>query len=683
MKRYLNLLIIILLSVFCAHAQSVSQAEAREAAQQFLNKQQKHLDRCARVVCEGNDTLLYIFNADNGFVMIAGDKRMPPVLAFSDRQRYNDEDVIPPVQMWMDQYCRQMAAVKSVDAPENSAWRQLQSRGEVYRDGSSVSPLMKSHWGQGTFYNYYCPRDFEGENYRVVTGCVATAMAQLIYYYRFPEVGEGSYSYLDSTYGVQSADYAQTHYDYNAMCDDPTSINPAISTLMHHCGVGVDMVYGPDGSGMYNHSAAYVLRTYFKFSPETQYVFRDSTDMDWDSLIVTHLHRNMPLYYAGWSDPNVNGHGFICDGYRMVDSNYYYHFNFGWEGDYDGYFYTNALNLISTHFNFAQELIINAYPDTSRFTYPANQPLTGTTTLTSLSGSFTDGSSTDDAYSPNMDYTWIIRPEEDYFSTIGFKIEYDVAGGDTLWISTNNSAISPVCITDSNSTLNVTWSCTEITVRFKTDDSTQSKGLRANYNANINSYCQEVANFTSQTGTIEDGSGNNPYLPYTSCRFRIILPSYSAIQVHIDYLDLEENKDFLHIFDNSPANDRLLASLTGQVSDTDMVFNMKRLAFVFETDEQNSADGFRLTYQGGHVGVDDFRHGQLSVFPNPAEDAVNIQAEETVTSVVLYDKLGRVVREIAPGDTFVRVDVNDLPSGVYLMRVLMSNRVVTKKIIKP
>jgi len=672
-----------LLVVVGAQAQSVSQAEARLAAQQFLNKQQKHLDRCARVICEGNDTLLYIFNAENGFVMIAGDKRVSPVLAFSDHQRYNDEDVIPPVQMWMDQYRRQIAAIKAYDVPENAAWERLKGRGEVFRDGSSVSPLMKSHWGQGAFYNYYCPRDYMGENYRVVTGCVATAMAQLIYYYRFPETGEGSYSYLDSTYGVQSADYANTHYDYSAMCDDPTSINPAISTLMHHCGVGVDMVYGPDGSGMYNHSAAHVLRTYFKFSPETQYVFRDSTDLDWDSLIVTHLHRNMPLYYAGWSEPNVNGHGFICDGYRMVDSNYYYHFNFGWDGEYDGYFYTDAMNLIGTHFNYAQELIINAYPDTTRFTYPTLHPLTGTTTLTTLSGSFTDGSLAEDTYSPNMDYTWIIRPEADYFSSIGFKIEYDVAGGDTLWISTNNSAISPVCITDSSSALNETWDCTEITVRFKTDDSAQLKGLRANYNANFNSYCQEVENFTSPSGTIEDGSGDNPYLPYTSCRYRIILSSYSAIQVHIENLDLEENKDFLYVFDNNPANDRLLATLTGQVSDTNMVFNLKRLAFLFETDEQNNADGFRLTYQGGHVGVDDFQNGDLTIYPIPSEDVVNIQSDKMITSVVVYDKLGRIVQETLPNDTSVSIPVYDLPAGIYLMQIRMLDQVVTKKIIKP
>lgn len=91
---------------------------------------------------------------------------------------------------------------------------------------------------------------------------------------------------------------------------------------------------------MYNHKAAYAFRTYFKYAPETQYVFRDSTNMNWDSLLVAHLDRKMPLYYAGWSVPNVNGHAFVCDGYQGTG---YYHFNFGWGGSYNGYYYTQNL----------------------------------------------------------------------------------------------------------------------------------------------------------------------------------------------------------------------------------------------------------------------------------------------------------------------------------------------------
>ena len=118
---------------------------------------------------------------------------------------------------------------------------------------------------------------------------------------------------------------------------------------------------------MWNHKAAYSLRTYFNYSPETQYLYRDSTNLDWDSVIVAHLDQKIPMYYAGWSVPNINGHAFIIDGYQTED---YFHFNWGWSGSYDGYFYLDNLVPGGNNFNLAQELVINCYPDTMNYSYP-------------------------------------------------------------------------------------------------------------------------------------------------------------------------------------------------------------------------------------------------------------------------------------------------------------------------
>ncbi len=143
--------------------------------------------------------------------------------------------------------------------------------------------------------------------------------------------------------------------------------NDAVAELLFHLGVSVDMDYGPTGSGMWNHKAAYSLRTYFNYSPETQYLYRDSTNLDWDSVIVAHLDQKIPMYYAGWSVPNINGHAFIIDGYQTED---YFHFNWGWGGSYDGYFYLDNLVPGGNNFNLAQELVINCYPDTINYSYP-------------------------------------------------------------------------------------------------------------------------------------------------------------------------------------------------------------------------------------------------------------------------------------------------------------------------
>lgn len=674
--------------VLCAaNAQSVSIADASMVAFRFFNANGKSLARCAKVYRHADDTLLYIFNAENSFLVVSADRRVPPVLAFSDYQIYNDDDIAAPAKMWLDHYANQIAELKQMPASEADAhpdWTRMDRREPMFRNDNAVLPLMQSHWGQNDFYNYYCPRDFAGSNGRVVTGCVATAMAQLIYYYRFPEQGIGSYSYTDENYGLQSADYGATTFDYDAMCDEPTSINTAISTLMHHCGVGVDMVYGIDGSGMYNHSAARVLRTFFKFSPQTEYLFRDSTDLDWDSVIVSHLSRQIPLYYAGWSTPNINGHGFICDGYRMVDSNYYYHFNFGWDGSSDGYFYTNALNLAGTHFNLAQELIVNAYPDTLNYTYPVAQPITGTKFLTASQGSFTDGSLPHTNYAGNMDFTWYIRPQVTNLTGITLDVDFDVAAGDTLLILPPNSAnMAGLVITADSGHVQLDWLVDSATVRFITDQENAGWGFRLNYTTTRPEFCTNSNAMTSPTGTFTDGSDDLHYNDLTGCKYRIVLPNaYSAITLHIREFDLEDGHDFLHVFSNTATDAHLIASFTGSMPDTMIVFNQKRLAFIFETDEQNTAQGFLIDYYGGCVGVDDMDVSTAHIFPNPTSDVLNVNENQRIDELTIYDLTGRVLIALNPISNSCQIPVNQLTTGAYMVKIVCGNKSYVAKFMK-
>jgi hypothetical protein len=114
----------------------------------------------------------------------------------------------------------------------------------------------------------------------------------------------------------------------------------------------------------------------------------------------------MPLYYAGWSVPNINGHAFVCDGYQNGD---YFHFNFGWSGSDNGYYYLDNLTPGGNNFNLAQELIINIYPDTVNYTYPPY--CSGSTSLTYKQGSFTDGSGPARDYLQGTDCSWLINPQ--------------------------------------------------------------------------------------------------------------------------------------------------------------------------------------------------------------------------------------------------------------------------------
>ncbi len=666
-------------------AQNVTLQEAEMVAKQFMQSQNKSFLGMAKTIQKNDQALLYVFNADNSFVVVSGDKRVPPILAFSDHQLYRDGEIAAPAQMWLDYYQAELSALKNQSSTSTEVrpeWIRLLSAKSDMRNGNGVQPLMQSHWGQGEYYNYYCPRDFAGENNRVVTGCVATAMSQLIYYFRFPETGLGTYSYLDSTYGVQSADYENTTYNYDAMCDEPTAINTEISKLIYHFGVGVDMVYGPDGSGMYNHSAANVLKTYFKYSPETQYLFRDSTDLDWDSVIVAHLERNIPLYYAGWSEPNINGHGFICDGYKMIDNNYYFHFNFGWDGSSDGYFYTNQLNLAGTHFNMAQELIINAYPDTNLYAYPAVHPITGTKTLTEPAGSFTDGSLAWEPYASNMDYQWVIAPNLANMNDISLNVDFDVAAGDTLAISIDNNATPSYIFTDTTGNLIFYGNHTSLTVHLRTNgDTLCGKGIRVCYNASAPSFCQGNIAHTNESGEITDGSGDMDYNNLTSCVHRIVLlGGYASVSLHVNYLKLEENKDFLRIYKNSLSDDNLLATLTGSMEDTLMEYDAYRLCLLFETDEQNNDEGFSISYIGSKTGIEDFDH-DMAIFPNPAKDIVMLQNDLPIQSILVRDMLGRDVKRIDVNAVQASFSVSDMPSGVYMLQIQTDTKNIHKKLI--
>ncbi|MBO4645276.1 MAG: C10 family peptidase [Bacteroidales bacterium] len=664
-----------LFSVWSLCAQSVSVEEASAIADAFFTSQGKSLSRCAYVKKEAQDTLFYVFNATDGYVVVAGDRRAPSVLAFSEEAPLDMAQISPAAQMWLDHYASQIAEFKQ--RGERAVWQQ---KAPVSRDGIVVAPLVASRWGQGKNYNYECPRDLNGPGGRVVTGCVATAMAQLIYYFRFPETGIGSYAYTDSTYGVQSADYEHTTYHYEEMCDRPTVVNPAIARLMHHCGVGVDMVYGPNGSGMYNHSAAHVLKTYFKFSPETQYVFRDSTQLDWDSLIVTHLEQEIPLYYAGWSVPNINGHGFICDGYQWRDSSYYYHFNFGWDGSSDGYFYTDALNAGGGHFNLAQELIIHAVPDTVNYPQPAVQPLTDSVLFTCAEGSFCGG--TPRATPAGMDVVWTIRPDVQNLLSIRLDLNYVLPDGDSLWISCDNPAISPQTVTGDTGILNINWECGEVMVHYLTSSSTEQQGLRGSFNAMQPEYCLDYQRFNHATGTISDGSGEDDYNSLTYCCYYLFI-NRPYIALHFTHFDLEEGHDFLYVLDGMGSGTQL-AAYTGTLPDTTVCFEKRRLYLVFETDATNNASGFDLEFEGrmSDLGMGEHAGDRVSIYPNPTSDIVEIQCIERMDNVILYDQNGRVVMEKLVNDTCERLDLSRLPAGIYYLNIMSDGNASLRKIIK-
>lgn len=686
MRLRFSVLCLCLMSFVSVVAQPVSLSKAQKVAARFLGDERKAMTSLAYSAESNGTTAYYVFNAGSRFVVVAGDERCVPILAYSDQTSFYADEVIPPVQMWLDNYQRQIEQLKYAPATlaQNKMWQyymETATKGDVVE---SVEPLIKSKWGQGTNFNFYSPKDIHGSyNGRCVTGCVATAMAQLIYYFRFPSTGEGKYTYVHEKYGTQSADFAHTTYDYNAMVDEPTQINTAISLLDYHCGVAVDMVYGPGASGMYNHKAAYALRTYFKYNPETKYIFRDSLGLahdslnatpyklNWDSVLVAHLKQRIPMYYAGWSIPWTDGHGFVCDGYqRDADSNYYFHFNFGWNGTADGYFYTDTLYVGSYNFNIAQEVVINAYPDTNRFEYPVKDATSDT--LRTAEGALMVSKGFTHELTTRYDHTWYIEPETENLQSITLNLKFQLAEGDSLVITSDDGkmplkSFGGKCDLTS---FNNNYTGQHILVHLTTSDVDSARLFNGTYNAKYAQFCASPIIRTSAQGTISDGSGESNYANCSRCQARIVCNKADYIQVDFTKFKTEKDHDILYFYDVNN-NDSLLLMLSGtDLKKTTHNFWTNRLLVIFDTDDQNTDEGWEFNYSG-KTGIEDIEMETLTVYPNPTTDKITVILPQSVQQrdLQIYDLQGRLLKQFECKDTENIISLSDFSNGLYILRI--------------
>ena len=263
----------------------------------------------------------------------------------------------------MDEYTEQLTEIQQknlASTPEITGAWQTYSTGHFSKGlVTTLGPLVKTHWDQGDFYNDSCPGGS-------VTGCVATMMAQLMKYWAFPTHGQGSHSYT-SNYGLLSVNFANATYKWSAMPYEVTSPNAEVAKLMYHCGVSVDMNYSPYGSGANTDMAASALQVYFKYANSTAAQQKSNfSSIQWEILIRANLINNRPVGYAG------GNHAFICDGFQYPD---HFHFNFGWGGLSDGYFYLNNINP-NNNYSSGARAITGCYPN-PLFTDNINSPQNG------------------------------------------------------------------------------------------------------------------------------------------------------------------------------------------------------------------------------------------------------------------------------------------------------------------
>ena len=370
-----------------AGASPVGVKRARKVAQNFLLSQHLNgatkgdikLDYVSRELGFRN---VHIFQMPDGggFVIVAGDDCMHPIVGYGtengERRTENGEGeraesgdrgavssaegMSPALRGWLEG-CERMARVA-----RSESWRQTEEVAEEWRALEDDEPgfmqayggipaLMATRWNQSPLYNDSCPYD-AGAGTRVVTGCVATAMGQVMAYWKRPVTGQGAHSYTHQLYGTLSANFGNTHYDWANM---PYSLDGNSSSaeiraeaqLVFHCGVAVEMGYGVGGSGSYVSSygdptfpsAENALRNYFRFKPTLHCIYEDNmTTEQWLDSIKKDLFAGRPIIFAGYQ--SSGGHAFVVDGYDAFDR---VHVNWGWGGFGDGYFTLSPLPMYS------------------------------------------------------------------------------------------------------------------------------------------------------------------------------------------------------------------------------------------------------------------------------------------------------------------------------------------------
>lgn len=355
MKRVL-ICICAMMTVVIALAEDVTPAEALQQATQFVQNRiasGQHSRRAvgtqAQLTQTGKVSGLYVFNVDNngGFVIVSNDDRTEPVLGYSDSGSFDPANMPENMRAWLQGYADEIAWLKKhPDAAVSTSRRTGESESNIK---TPIKPLVETKWDQDEPYNNLCPEYETGK--RSVTGCVATAMAQVMNYHQWPqeEMKEDIPGYNKDYSGetcVSVASLTKTTFDWANMLNDYSIVNydedeaTAVATLMHYCGASVKMNYG-ESSGSNTDMVANALKTYFDYNSNTvKCVSRsDYSYENWIEIIYYELANGRPITYGGQS--SGGGHEFVCDGYQGED---YFHINWGWSGTSDGFFKLAALN---------------------------------------------------------------------------------------------------------------------------------------------------------------------------------------------------------------------------------------------------------------------------------------------------------------------------------------------------
>jgi hypothetical protein len=664
----------------------------------------------------------YVFNTTNGFVMVAADDNIEPILGFSNESQFVVVGIPQHVQWWFDGYTQQISyVIKNNLTGERGIteqWRALTTASNAGRlaKTTDVAPLLTTlAWDQTPYYDALCPGAGAQKS---VTGCVATAMAQVMKFWNWPAVGAGTNAYtpdIVAAYGVQTVNFGATAYQWSSMPVALTGTttaaqNSAVATLMYHCGVAVDMNYNTaanNGSGAYveqlqstrPNCAEFALKSYFKYSPamhgdsRAQY----ASTAAWVAALKADIDGGRPVLYTG--SGSDGGHCWVADGYKVMGTSTTFHFNWGWSGQSNAYFTVDNLAppALGTgggngNFNSNQGAIFGIKPRTvtaNTGSMKLDAPIAMPTSYTRYLQPFTMAANilnnTGAAFTGQL--TAEIFDINDNLVTTLPAVNATIANG-----STSGS----VTFTPSSENL---WRMVPgiyiAHIYYKnTGGSWTIAGDNASY---INYATTEVAD---DNGLLLDDS--------LACAGGRVLQNGQTVKMTTTVMNLT-GTDYTGTLDASiwdPTTQTAVFDIQ-QLANTSIAYGSKKQVTFTSTATLNipggsyvlmtgdvSSQGFSplgaLYYSNPITVVVPARAAvnnvaaasDIQVYPNPAADMVKVDLKGVdASSISLLDITGRILTTIVPAaNTIATIPVEKFATGIYLVQVQTAGGVITKKI---
>lgn len=696
-RKFFIVVFLILIIKIGAYAASIDQATARRVAQTYYSFKAQKFNRSNSIneefVILGNGgKCCYIFNFDEqGFVIVSAEDTYTPIIGYSLFGRYVPNQMSDGFKYLLDSYKRIVEYSRS-DFEKTSmkykvAWSALlNNRPENYpRNGSKgVDNLMKSTWDQIFPYNYLCPADDAGFGGHVPAGCVATAMSQIMFYWRWPNVGVGLTSYVTPDYGTLTANLGDTQYQFSGMVhSSPDMDNFYIAQLLSHVGIALKTDYGPTGSFAI---LSYVPTVFERFRYNSGINLNRSgfNSSQWEDMIKSDLDLGRVIFYKGYNSDNAC-HTFVCSGYTD-DSPTLYYFNFGWSGSNDGYYTLDDVGGFFTNQGMVNQIVPNneyptSAPDTNEYKY--------------LVGTIEDGSGPVVNYLPNKTISYLISPqnEQDSISKIilNFK-RYDLGVGDELKIYNGGDRYAPLIGTYNtyNIPTTITSASNKLYLVFTTDNDNEGNGWLCEYSSVQPAWCSSSKTFTNPSGTFDDGSGHFDYNDNTTCMFKINVPSASQININFNYFDTNDDNDVLKIMNGSLGN-QLITALSGSYSNppASIVIPGSKATLMFQTDSYFHANGWELTYTALCVGIESQNLlSNFRLWPNPASEILNVDFDvdqQQTFQIKLMDVTGKELYSQVESNYSGRyrssISVRAFPTGIYFFIITGDNGSFTSKVI--